>query len=64
MECRKCRLSNSWVCNSQQATRRSAGILPAVPRASRPRRGGRGRLPDARRDDGATIATRCHGQDP
>src|SRR5208337_5178562 len=32
----------------------SAGILPAVPRASRPRRGGRGRPPDSRRDGGAT----------
>ncbi len=33
----------------------NAGILPAVPRASRPRRGGRGRPPDSRRDGGATI---------
>src|SRR5258706_15506272 len=33
----------------------SAGILPAVPRASRPRRGGRGRPQDNRRDGGATI---------
>src|SRR5208337_3726443 len=32
----------------------SAGILPAVPRASRPRPGGRGRPPDSRRDGGAT----------
>src|SRR5438105_13708870 len=32
----------------------SVGILPAVPRASRPPRGGRGRPPDSRRD-GATI---------
>src|ERR1019366_1568819 len=34
----------------------SAGILPAVPRASRPRRGGRGRPPDSRRDGGATLS--------
>src|SRR5208283_5873145 len=33
----------------------SAGILPAVPRASRPRRGGRRRPPDSRRDGGATT---------
>src|SRR5260221_2392600 len=33
----------------------SAGILPACPRASRPRRGGRGRPQDNRRDGGATI---------
>jgi len=33
----------------------SAGILPPVPRASRPRRGGRGRPPDSRRDGGATL---------
>jgi len=34
----------------------SAGILPAVLRASRPRRGGRGRPPDSRRDGGATLS--------
>src|SRR5206468_3343829 len=33
----------------------SAGIVPAVPRASRPRRGGRGRPPDSRRDGDATL---------
>jgi len=37
---------------------RSGQALPAVPRASRPRRGGRGRPPDSRRDGGATSATR------
>src|ERR1039458_8450154 len=36
----------------------SAGILPAVPRASWPRRGGRGRPPDSRRDGGATLTGR------
>ena len=34
----------------------SAGILPAVPRASRPRRGERRRPPDSRRDGGATLS--------
>src|SRR5271166_3539796 len=37
----------------------SAGILPAVPRASRPRRGGRGRPPDSRRDGGATLSDKA-----
>src|SRR6266851_1006245 len=35
----------------------SAGILPAVPRVSCPRRGGRGRTPDSRRDGGATTSS-------
>jgi len=33
----------------------SAGILPAVPRASRPRRVRAGRPHDSRRDGGATL---------
>src|ERR1700693_3263294 len=33
----------------------SAGILPAVSRASRPRRGGRGRPPERRRGGGASL---------
>src|SRR5271157_4627889 len=38
----------------------SAGILPAVPTASRPRRGGRGRPPDSHRDGGATLLGEGH----
>src|SRR5258708_31063491 len=49
---RRVRVSDRNGCGCRRS---SAGILPAVPRASRSRRGGRGRPPDSRRDGGATL---------